>query len=474
MRICVLLVIAACTGELEGIDNDTPDTVDDNASLKPADCKYSPNGDPVPSACFNDKGDHNDQCRFPEADQTLLRFADGTPTGFVLDKAKLKNNGTVDETEKDRVCGDQELHLDPQEFVIATIDGVKTRLVFHRGGAGYDPAKNAKYGFVRLGDLARGPDVAKTTSRANGLECAASTNPATEGHYVITPATVPEKMTYRKSNYADCVKTADDPAKCTNGWESYGDPGFDQGDFAPHERYSYTPLLWNFVNVQGGGVERSVLAPGSVFHRCNVRSITWPAYSDDGKREIGWVKGVYGKTRQGDDWLYGWIVHSHFCDPNAPECAAAPGEGKHVRTYSDAGVPLHQYWNPTVGDHHYTITRNDAGLAAFGYTYEGAIAKVRGAKEGGTVPLCRYWSPGATDHLITTDCTKAPLAFFGYDAERAPEMWVNPTQVPGTVPLYRYWNASIGDHYMTTVRNDAGLAGFGYAFERIEAYVLPN
>ena len=70
---------------------------------------------------------------------------------------------------------------------------------------------------------------------------------------------------------------------------------------------------------------------------------------------------------------------------------------------STGAVPLHQYWNKAIGDHHYTTTRNDAGLAAFGYSYDGVIAHVRGARLEDTVPMCRYFSPGARDHLVTTE-----------------------------------------------------------------------
>ena len=33
-------------------------------------------------------------------------------------------------------------------------------------------------------------------------------------------------------------------------------------------------------------------------------------------------------------------------------------------------VPLYRYWNPVAADHFYTVTRNDAGYAYFGYSFE--------------------------------------------------------------------------------------------------------
>ena len=53
-----------------------------------ADCSASPSGACGPSVCFNGTGDHNDQCVFPRAEQTPLRYADGTLTRFVLDRSE--------------------------------------------------------------------------------------------------------------------------------------------------------------------------------------------------------------------------------------------------------------------------------------------------------------------------------------------------------------------------------------------------
>ena len=33
-------------------------------------------------------------------------------------------------------------------------------------------------------------------------------------------------------------------------------------------------------------------------------------------------------------------------------------------------------WNATIGDHFYTVDRNDGGLAYFGYGYEGVVCWV--------------------------------------------------------------------------------------------------
>ncbi len=137
-------------------------------------------------------------------------------------------------------------------------------------------------------------------------------------------------------------------------------------------------------------------------------------------------------------------------------------------------APLYQYFNGTATDHFYTIARDDAALAAYGWTYEGCQGQVFVNQEAGTTPLLRYWNAGITDHFYTVD--GGDYSYFGYQQEPYSTGFVYHYNSPseGTVPLYRYWNATGGDHYYGTTRNDAGFAIFGYSFDKIEAYVLPT
>ena len=329
--LAVVLVLAGCVVGSVGDDDEDTDVSEeqtDSPELLAASRPYSPTGEASPSSDFNKNGKHNDQCVNLKG-LAQLRYADGTPTGYVLDPATLKFNPErrpVDDS-SGKPCPDGSVQLDVQEHIVS---GGK-RLLFHRGGFPYQPAGNVKYGHLLASDLTSVPSPKKT--QANGIECQASQNAATKGDYRIDPKTIPAVLSFRKTAYADCVakaKAAGKPlSECTNGYESYGDPGYDQGDFPIALRHHYTPLLWNFTNVPGGGVERAVLAPDQAFHRCNVRSIKQIAYTDDGKTEIGWVKAVYGKARIGDNWLYGWIVHSHHCNAGVPGCPA--GTVLHVK-----------------------------------------------------------------------------------------------------------------------------------------------
>jgi len=138
-------------------------------------------------------------------------------------------------------------------------------------------------------------------------------------------------------------------------------------------------------------------------------------------------------------------------------------------------TPLYRYWNPNNTDHFYDINRNDSGLAAFGYSYEGCEAQVYSSPAPGSVRLWRYWNPTIGDHYYTVDRNDTGAAYLGYQYEDYFEGYVfyynNP--VDGTIPLYRYWNPTTRDHYYTNTRNDSFLASIGYNYERIEAYVPP-
>ena len=139
-----------------------------------------------------------------------------------------------------------------------------------------------------------------------------------------------------------------------------------------------------------------------------------------------------------------------------------------------AAVGFYRYWNQAVGDHYYTIGRDDAALATLGYQYEGCEASVLVTSAPGSVPLRRMWSTTNTDHYYTTDSDVSGAEMLGYQLEPYSTGDVFTSQEPGTVPLYRYWSAVNLDHFYTPVRDDAAYAGRGYyEYEGIAAYVLP-
>lgn len=140
-------------------------------------------------------------------------------------------------------------------------------------------------------------------------------------------------------------------------------------------------------------------------------------------------------------------------------------------------TPLYKYFNASAVDHFYSVWRNDPGLAAAGWSYQGCVASVFTTEQPGTVALERWWSGYYTDHLYTSEGGGWP-AHYGYQSETT-EGFVSPltSPAPGTLPLHRYFRPGATpnetDHFYATERADAFLASLGYQYQRVEAYVLP-
>lgn len=234
---------------------------------------------------------HADVCVRIKGDAIALRYADGSPTGFVVTKAML----TYSKTAKSGVCKDGYLRLDARE-TLKTKDG--RRLYFHRGGYGYEHGSDVKYGHVWIGDLADHVDV--EPGNGNGAPCAANGI-----DYVTRVKPLPIDMHFCKT------KGACDSPEDTNGYSSYGDPA--QQGSAAGSPIHYTYLNWSWLNVAGGGVVRALVPEGQVVHRCDVPSIKLDTVTEDGKKN-GWVRAIYVKTAIGDQWVQGWMVHSHQHD----------------------------------------------------------------------------------------------------------------------------------------------------------------
>ncbi len=133
---------------------------------------------------------------------------------------------------------------------------------------------------------------------------------------------------------------------------------------------------------------------------------------------------------------------------------------------------LFRYWNPSLGDHFYTINFNFLKDGNYGWGIERIAGFTYNPQLPATVPLYRYWNPSSGDHFYTTNFNELGNGAQGYAFENI-EGYVVGQQQAGTVPLYRYWNPTIGDHYYTTNFNELGYGANGYTFEGTQCYVLP-
>ena len=142
---------------------------------------------------------------------------------------------------------------------------------------------------------------------------------------------------------------------------------------------------------------------------------------------------------------------------------------------SAAQVPLYQYWNPTIGDHFYTIDINEIGqYPTNGYTLEKTACDVFDTQETGTVALFRYYNYQDGDHFYTTDWNELGYGAYGWYFEKV-EGYVYPPDSESGIPFYQYWNGngSVLDHFYTTNWNELGNGAYGWNFERVMCHVEP-
>jgi hypothetical protein len=167
----------------------------------------------------------------------------------------------------------------------------------------------------------------------------------------------------------------------------------------------------------------------------------------------------YGRASGG-----GWVfekVEAYVLPPQANRCFYAT-------------TPLWQYWNTTTKDHFYTVSRNDGGLAGYGYKLERCVARVYTEYAPGMVGLNRYWNPVILNHFYTVDRNDAGMAYYGFSFENQEGLVYPYSITTAGIPLYRYYNAGYGDRFYTTDFNELGWGNYGWTYERIEAYVAPT
>jgi hypothetical protein len=145
-------------------------------------------------------------------------------------------------------------------------------------------------------------------------------------------------------------------------------------------------------------------------------------------------------------------------------------------------VPLWEYWNGTSKDHFYTTTRNDPGLAWFGYSLSGNPAWVLPESASGTLPLKRYYSASNHHHFYSVHPETAcfgvlDISACGYAYEGI-EGYVYTSQ-PGYTAAFRdYAQSSTLDHVYTTTWTtwcwSYDISACGYSYFAGAGYVYPT
>jgi hypothetical protein len=255
-----------------------------------------------------------------------LRFADGTVTGHAIaDFALQPTPGS-----RTIICPAGYARLDARE-ILETPNG--RPMLFHRGGWGYvgGDGGGVRYGNVLVSDLEASHAVKWDKQKGAFVPAKLEpwTTPAMEGEtgngaackgpfvdYETKVEAVPDTLRYLGST----------PWNVTS-YKNYGDAAVDpEGDGT----IKYTMLSWSWIDVQGGGVARAVVADGARFHRCkDVRSKRFFTYDkatwrlENGKpveipegdptkgHRNGWVQAVYGAIDGGKGRVFGWMTYAH-------------------------------------------------------------------------------------------------------------------------------------------------------------------
>lgn len=219
-------------------------------------------------------------------------------------------------------CHAGEVRLDAKE-ILQTTQG---RIYLHKGGGGYDENR-VPYGHLWIADIKSGTAPSPLVPASNPPEYGA-------------PSAIPgtNSWDWNKRNGRGCAATGDydyymhvtqqgtaeelppdwqyKPNQTTSRYNKYADAGAEQAEGTEH--YAY--LLWSWLTKgdgvttsPGGGMVRSLIREGQVFHRCGVASINSVAYASGTSTVVGRVTAIYGKTRASSDgpWVYGWTIHSH-------------------------------------------------------------------------------------------------------------------------------------------------------------------
>lgn len=252
----------------------------------------------APARQFNAPGQaHAHTCVRLASAHPALRFAGGTRTGFAAtDRA----------TSRKRRCARGSALLDLHEIIPSPAGP----LVFRRPAFMGKGAGNVKYGELRVADIAGPLPVPIPAGDGRGAPCAL----AGETGYRVAVRSIPRTMHYKPPQSV--------PTGRNRGasFMHYGDPAADQGTY---HRLHYSYLLWSFVNVSGGGMVRTLLAPGQIVRPCDVAPITMRAWSKSGAVN-GHVTARYVRVLAGSCPLYGWMVWSHRYGRRAPIRHAVP------------------------------------------------------------------------------------------------------------------------------------------------------
>jgi hypothetical protein len=284
---------------------------------------------PDPSSDWNRPYKKHEECVPLDpalAEDPPVVYADGVPVGpgYVVPR-----DPGWHPTSRVHKCGDQPgtIRIDMTERVPGGAGGPD--LYFHKGGQGYRPA-TVPYGHLAADFLAAAPPPHFTKPHLDAYGGDPGNNPppgpgrahpTTVATYEVVPRAIgPDSPAEAAWLYKNPLVYPANAAMGGARYSKYGDAGPTQGGRGEHFAY----LCWSWLRtgtradagekryeVSGGGAIRALLRPGQIVHRCDVRSISSPAWDRAGN-EVGRVVAIYARAEFGAVDLYGWMVHSHL------------------------------------------------------------------------------------------------------------------------------------------------------------------
>lgn len=233
--------------------------------------------------------------------------------------------------------------------------------------------------------------------------------------------------------------------------------------------------IWQISNSHGQTKLNSCLQSGLPSGWVITRQTSYSGSGDCGqasgnKRIIYEVQSTAGQSQMnvcsGSVLPTGWQVGA---TSSSSSCGSGSGNlWKILNTAAPNAIALHRYANAKTGDRLYVTSRNDKGMAAYGYSYELIAAKVPDRAVFGTAPLHRYYNKATADSLYTISRDDAGQKKAGYDyAGTAANVYT--AKVPNSTPLYRYWNPGNKHHLYLIEHFPDGV--YGYRLERGEGFV---
>ncbi|MFW0862443.1 MAG: peptidoglycan DD-metalloendopeptidase family protein [Candidatus Komeilibacteria bacterium] len=136
--------------------------------------------------------------------------------------------------------------------------------------------------------------------------------------------------------------------------------------------------------------------------------------------------------------------------------------------------PVYELFNPSLGDHFYTMNTSEVNQAesSMGYSNHGAKYKWSTSSYGTGVAIYRLWN--GSDHFYTTSETERDNCVASGYTNEGVVGYLNPAMSGNLIAWQRYYHSQWDDHaYPVDASDISVLTNAGYLPEGVHGYVLP-